>query len=453
MKKGLARLIIFSLIVSGLLIQPMAVSANEYSDSAVQEDTDEVNDTVDTDEADDVNDADVSEDEEINDIPKAGKWIKSGTRWWYQLSDNTYPSNEIMEIEGVLYAFDAQGWMVTGWYKAGESWYYFDKSGAMCTGWIKDKGVRYYLNRSDGIMIADTMKVIENKTYLFDKSGAMVTGWYKIGEDWYHFDKSGAMYKGWVKHKGIWYYLNRTDGIMIADTMQEINGKTYMFNKSGAMLTGWQKQNGSWYYFETNGAMKTGWVFIGSKWYYLDPVTGIMSSDTLQEIEKKTYCFNSSGEMIIGAYAKKVKVTDPDTGIVHTVTRNYYFEKTGAMKTGWLEINNKWSYYDPKTGIRCEGDIYSIDDTNYAFDNDGIMVTGWYNRTKAVTDPDTGKIYYVTDRYYFNAQGAPQPGWVTEGNDKYWINKDGWAVANGEYPVDKGRTGYFDENAKFVKFV
>lgn len=461
MRKRLVKLVILSLVVSGVMIQPMVVSANEDSGDEMQETGIEaVDGTAEevggeaVDETDDeVVDEAVDEAGEVNDVPKTGKWIKSGTRWWYLLSDNTYPSSEIMEIDGVLYAFDAQGWMVTGWYKDGGNWYYFNKSGAMKTGWVKDKGIWYYLNPSDGVMFANTMEMINDEVYVFNKSGAMLTGWYKDGGNWYYFNKSGAMKTGWIKDKGIWYYLNPSDGIMLADTMEVINNKTYMFNKSGAMKTGWQKTDNCWYYFDASGAMKTGWVFLDSKWYYLDPKTGIMSSNTLQEIGGKTYCFKSSGEMVTGVYARRVNVSDPDTGIVHAVTRNYYFEKSGAMRTGWIEINNDWSYFDPKTGIRCEGDVYSIDGTNYAFDNNGIMVTGWYNRTKAVADPDTGRVYYVTDKYYFNAQGAPQSGWVTEGKDTYWINKDGWAVSNGKYPVDKGRTGYFDENAKFVKFV
>lgn len=452
MKKGLVRLIVGSLVMGVLMMQPATVSANESEEAAVvEEDMDESGnldgEDVETDEPDEPDES------ESGETSRIGRWIKSGARWWYRFEDNTYPSSTIMEIDGALYAFDAQGWMVTGWYKDSTNWYYFDKSGAMQTGWIFDQGIWYYLNPSDGIMIADSMEAINGETYRFNKSGAMLTGWYKDGTNWYYFENSGAMHEGWILYKGIWYYLNPSDGIMIADRMESIKGKTYLFNKSGAMLVGWQKYKDCWYYFEASGAMKTGWAYLGSKWYYLDPETGIMYEDTLEEIKGKIYGFNSSGAMVTGVTTRKVKVTDPDTGNVHTVKRTYYFEKSGAMKTGWVEINSKWSYFSLESGIRYEGDVYSIDGTNYAFDDNGVMVTGWYNRKKAVTDSETGKIYYVTDKYYFNSQGEPQPGWVTEGNDKYWINKDGWAVANGKYSVDKGRTAYFDEDGKFVKFV
>ena len=101
---------------------------------------------------------------------KYGRWVRSGSRWWFKGSDGSYPSNGWEKIDKVWYHFDSSGWMQTGWVKDG-SWYYLDGSGAMKTGWVKDNGSWYYL----------------------DSSGAMKTGWMKVSGKWYYAYSSGAL--------------------------------------------------------------------------------------------------------------------------------------------------------------------------------------------------------------------------------------------------------------------
>ena len=101
---------------------------------------------------------------------KYGRWVKSGSRWWFKDSDGSYPSNGWEKIDKVWYYFDSSGWMQTGWVKDG-SWYYLDSSGAMKTGWVKDNGSWYYL----------------------DSSGAMKTGWFTVSGKWYYAYSSGAL--------------------------------------------------------------------------------------------------------------------------------------------------------------------------------------------------------------------------------------------------------------------
>ena len=101
---------------------------------------------------------------------KYGRWIRSGSRWWFKHSDGSYTTNDWEKIDGVWYRFDNSGWMQTGWVKDG-SWYYLDGSGAMKTGWLKDNGSWYYLQ----------------------DSGAMKTGWMKVSGKWYYAYSSGAL--------------------------------------------------------------------------------------------------------------------------------------------------------------------------------------------------------------------------------------------------------------------
>ena len=102
---------------------------------------------------------------------KYGRWVRSGSRWWFKGSDGSYPSNGWEKIDKVWYHFDSSGWMQTGWVKDSGSWYYLDGSGAMKTGWLKDNGSWYYL----------------------DSSGAMKTGWFTVSGKWYYAYSSGAL--------------------------------------------------------------------------------------------------------------------------------------------------------------------------------------------------------------------------------------------------------------------
>ena len=45
---------------------------------------------------------------------KEGYWVQNGDRWWFQCTDDWYPSNGLYEIDGVEYAFDQWGYMITG---------------------------------------------------------------------------------------------------------------------------------------------------------------------------------------------------------------------------------------------------------------------------------------------------------------------------------------------------
>ena len=102
---------------------------------------------------------------------KYGRWVRSGSRWWFKDSDGSYPSNGWDKIDKVWYYFDSAGWMQTGWVKDSGNWYYLGDSGAMKTGWVKDNGSWYYL----------------------DSSGAMKTGWFTVSGKWYYAYSSGAL--------------------------------------------------------------------------------------------------------------------------------------------------------------------------------------------------------------------------------------------------------------------
>ena len=164
-----------------------------------------------------------------------GRWMKSGSKWWYRYEDGSYPENGLYKIGNTWYGFDASGWMKTGWAAFDKNWYYFAPSGAMKTGWLA-----------------------ENKI-------------------WYYLKSDGKMAKGWLRVDGAWYYMNGS-GHMLKGFITVGNGKYYM-NGSGRMVTGWNVINGYWYYFTSSGKMATGWQKIDNKWYYLSS-DGKMAKNT-----------------------------------------------------------------------------------------------------------------------------------------------------------------------------
>ncbi len=124
--------------------------------------------------------------------PVSAAWVQSGSRWWYQNADGSYPHS--------------------GWSCISEKWYLFDNAGYMLTGWQQVNGVWYYLN----------------------PAGDMATGWKQIGQTWYYFSSAGIMQTGWLNLNGTYYYLQNWGG-MVTGT-QTIDGKSYTFSASGVLL-------------------------------------------------------------------------------------------------------------------------------------------------------------------------------------------------------------------------
>lgn len=145
----------------------------------------------------------------LKKAPVTGKWVQSGSRWWYKLSDGTYPRSQFRTISGARYYFDASGWMVTGWRKISGAWYYFYPSGKMAkSAWISS-GSDWYRVDSSGKM-ATGWQTVAKRRYWFAKSGVMATGWKRVSGKWYYFERNGAMVKSrWVGN----YYLQK-DGTM-----------------------------------------------------------------------------------------------------------------------------------------------------------------------------------------------------------------------------------------------
>ena len=148
------------------------------------------------------------------------------------------------KINGHWYHFDSVNtWADTGWYQSGVgNWYHFDSVNAWAnTGWYKSQAGRWYYFDPDNAWALKDWQKINGYWYHFDPTNTWAdTGWYKSQAGlWYYFDLANAWADtGWQKINGKWYYMDPTNAWMLTGT-QEINGKTYTFNSDGSWADGW----------------------------------------------------------------------------------------------------------------------------------------------------------------------------------------------------------------------
>jgi len=100
------------------------------------------------------------------------KWIQDGDVWRFEISGGIRVSNCLVTIDGKDYGFDAEGKMLTGWNRHGNSWYGFDENGALVkNNWMKDGEKWFYLGK-DGTIVKNAW--IDN-TYYVGADGAWDT--------------------------------------------------------------------------------------------------------------------------------------------------------------------------------------------------------------------------------------------------------------------------------------
>ena len=181
-------------------------------------------------------------------IAEDGTWMRAADgRWWLSYPDGTFPANERVQLGGETYAFDAAGWMKTGWDKEEGLWRYYAPEGPMATGWTATGGSWYYLDPETGVMAIGWLDD-DGTWYYLSGSGEMATGWQHLGDTWYYLHGSGAMATGWLKLGGTWYFLTG----------------------DGHMASGWVKDVESWFYCQPSGAMVTGRVVVDGTAYTFD---------------------------------------------------------------------------------------------------------------------------------------------------------------------------------------
>ena len=322
----------------------------------------------------------------------AGGWDPlDSTRFNYVLPSEKNSAKVGWVKESNQWYYYKGGKKQTGWQKVDGTWYYLNSSGVMQTGWLKDRGTWYYLK----------------------SSGAMATGWEKVNGTWYYMNASGAMQTGWQKLDGAWYYMD-SSGAMLTG-WQDIGGARYYLNLSnGAMLTGWQKIDGNWYYFYSGGSMATNTEIDGWSIDANGIATKIeaVQNGWLQVGNDKLYYIEGVAQI----------------GLVDIEGARYYFNENGMMQTGWQIIDNvKYYFYESgQMATSTEIDGWSIDSNGIATKIE-VVLNGWQK---------------IDGDWYYYVNNVKQTGWLTLGNDKYYLKADGKMMSD-EWLTQNNKKYYF----------
>ena len=139
-----------------------------------------------------------------------------------------------------MFAFDNDGYMVTGWWRDGYYWLYFDENGHMT--------------------YSKTL-TIDGVEYEFDQYGCWIDMVYNVPEDyediWAQYDNVEGTWQ--LEDDNKWWYM-LTDGNWLFGEIYRINDKFYSFDDDGYMRTGWVKYYDYWYWFDESD----GYMYINS---------------------------------------------------------------------------------------------------------------------------------------------------------------------------------------------
>ena len=246
--------------------------------------------------------------------------------WYYIKSNGKYVADKEEKIDGVYYAFNAAGKMMTNWVgtengdSASTYKYYDAENGSRADGW------RYIMDVDAG----DDSELASEEGWYYFKNGVPYSTAYKttaiadgygiakIGGSWFCFDDAGKMVTGTVAaNDGSWYYFNEAEG--------SDQGK--MRTGTGRVDDAEDLDDEETYYFVTSGKNK-GQAYTG---VYKNSLydNGVLqkAEDAKYEVktvevdgESRDFLVNRSGKVQSGSASGK-RYTDSSEGIVWTVVK------------------------------------------------------------------------------------------------------------------------------------
>lgn len=85
-------------------------------------------------------------------------WVEDSKGWRFVKADGSYAVNECMEINGEIYCFKPDSYMVSSdWYQIGGIWYFFRPSGGLAKSrWIETGGKWYYVDGNGSLFTNGT---------------------------------------------------------------------------------------------------------------------------------------------------------------------------------------------------------------------------------------------------------------------------------------------------------
>lgn len=147
-------------------------------------------------------------------------------------------------------------------------------------------------------------------------------------------------YAAWDRDaKGYWYLFDT--GSYARSQIIAIDGVNYAFDQNAYMVEGWyQDANSNWYYFAPqSGAQVYGWLQLNGIWYYLNPNEGGKMKTSWLELGQNLYYFDASGAMKTGTFVVDgcYYYAEADGSI-----RRNRIEKEGSIMIKYDETGKQW---------------------------------------------------------------------------------------------------------------
>ena len=271
------------------------------------------------------------------------QWVQFGDKWRYYDDGGSYLSGDYNYINGQKYAFDDDGYSLSGWQESYGDWYYLsDKGMYLSDQWVD--GGQYYVG-SDGRMLTNTW--IDNSNYVGADGKKTVNAWEQVNGKWkYKLGDGTYVTNRLILDQGKYYAVD-SDGYMVVDNTVYVSNYyavgdgvygTVHAGKDGVLVKGWYTNSSkTTYYFGDNYfAYGTGLFTIEGKQYYFQ-----------YERLVKSRNFVSDGKVYIADANGVVTLTDT-TGQTKWVQLNgaWYYLKDGVALTNTLEEINGSYYYE-----------------------------------------------------------------------------------------------------------
>lgn len=109
----------------------------------------------------------------VSDGSLSGQWVQDDAGWWFKKTSGGFVSNQWAKISGKQYCFNAEGYMITGWYLENGIWYYLQPQGDMAEKtWVSVNGAWYYLHEN-GVMLSNQWFLSNGTWYYLTTDGSM----------------------------------------------------------------------------------------------------------------------------------------------------------------------------------------------------------------------------------------------------------------------------------------
>ena len=267
-------------------------------------------------------------------------------------------------INDIVYSFDKNGVLQTGWQTYNGITRYYDPEIAVSqNGWITVDQNTYYVDAEKGRLTG--RQTINKSQYLFDTNGIMQTGFQTIGNQKYYFNEDGALQTDWFESGDAKYHAN-TEG-MLTVGLAEIEGKKYYFDEFGAMQTGIQSIDKAQYYFADDGVLQTG----------------------LSILDKTAYLADETGKLVTGWYTLN--------------GAKYYCETAGIPVSGWKTVDTHTYYFYPETynmAVSASIDSFIIDKNGLAVSENADKIDKLITKASGTTPKALFK--YFTSIYKYS---------------------------------------------------